>query len=264
MPERDATARDFTDVTEVPGTGVSREAIDMVWTRYAFAGERSAGKRVLEIACGPGVGLRYLREHARSVVGGDYTASLLAAARARHGVGMPLVRLDAHALPFRDASFDVVLLFEAIYFMEDQDRVLESCRRVLAPGGTLIVVTVNPQWAAFNPSPMSTRYPSARELREAMARRGLSVELFGGFPTTAEGWRGRIVGAVKQLAVRFHLIPKTMKGKEFLKKIAFGRLEPFPADVAERPGTYRAPVPLADGEPGTYKVLYAVARKDAN
>lgn len=87
--------------------------------------------------------------------------------------------------------------------------------------------------------------------------------MFGGFPTTAEGARGRLVAAVKKAAVRAHLIPKTMKGKEPLKRVVFGRLDRFPKDITETPGTYHEPVKLGDlRQTNTYKVLYAVARKD--
>ncbi len=258
------TRRDYSTVTEVPGNRVSREAIDMVRTRYEFAGRFCGGKTVLEAACGPGAGLGYLSKQARAVVGGDYTAGLLSLARAHYGPRIPLVRLDAHGLPFRQGVFDVVVLFEAIYFLADAGRALESCRRVLAPSGTLIIVTVNPEWPAFCAAPFSTRYPSASELRQALGEHGFSAELFGGFPTTTAGARGQLMSALKRAAVRMGLIPKTMKGKEFLKRLVFGRLEPFPADITAVSGTYHEPVRLTDlGETGIYKVLYAVARKDA-
>ncbi len=256
-------AQDYSSVTEVPGNRVSRAAVDMVWTRYVFAGEWCTGKKVLEAACGPGVGLRYLSQRARNVVAGDYTASLLSKAKETHGARVPLVQLDAHALPFRESVFDVVVLFEAIYFLADLATVFDSCRLVLAPGGTLIVVTVNPEWPAFNPSPLSTRYWSASELKRLLANRGFSSDLYGGFPTTNEGLRGRVLDAIKRLAVRLHLIPRTMKGKEFMKRMVFGRLDSFPGDIVDTRATYHRPAPLDESSQARiYKVLYAVGRKE--
>ena len=51
---------DYGAVTEQVGDLISREALSMVYSRYRFAAQFCAGKRVLEVACGPGVGLGYL------------------------------------------------------------------------------------------------------------------------------------------------------------------------------------------------------------
>jgi SAM-dependent methyltransferase len=253
---------DYGTVTEVPGNLVSREAQDMAWSRYAFAGPFCTGKSVLEVACGPGPGLGHLHAHARRVVGGDYTAAHLDCARAHYGARIPLLRLDAHRLPFRPASFDVVILFEAIYFLGRPDLFVESCRDVLKADGVLIIGSVSPDVPGFNPAPFSTRYPTGGELKGLMVAHGFSVDLYGGFPAAADGLKGRMLGLAKRAAVKLHMIPRTMKGKEWLKRLAFGRLEPFPREVSETTGTYNRPAPVVDIDAiGAFKVLYAVGRK---
>ena len=47
----------FASLTETPGTPVTREGADMMFTRYDYARSLADEKRVLEIACGAGVGL---------------------------------------------------------------------------------------------------------------------------------------------------------------------------------------------------------------
>ena len=59
------------------GAPLGADAIDRLWTRYAFAGSLCRGKDVLEVACGPGPGLAYLAGKARRVVGSDYMENLL-------------------------------------------------------------------------------------------------------------------------------------------------------------------------------------------
>ena len=106
---------DYTTVTEVPGSQATREQQARLYHRYHTAGNYAAGKRVLEVACGSGLGLGYLGRTAASVVGGDYTEKLLRIAQSYYGDGVPLVRLDAHHLPFRNQAFDLVIILEAIY-----------------------------------------------------------------------------------------------------------------------------------------------------
>jgi SAM-dependent methyltransferase len=258
------TVTDYTTVTEVPGNLVSHESLEMVWTRYAFAGQLCAGKSVLEVACGPGPGLGYLSARCRSVVGGDYTAAHLTLARSHYGPRIPLVQLDAHTLPFRPRIFEAVILFEAIYFLARPDLVIDACRAALRDDGLLIIASVNPTWPGFNPAPFSTRYLTARELEDLLRSHGFSAEIYGGFPDADESWRRRVLGVARHVAVRLRLIPKTMKGKEFLKRLAFGKLHPFPAEVSAATAACREPVRLSDlNAGGRFKVLYAVGQKRA-
>jgi ubiquinone/menaquinone biosynthesis C-methylase UbiE len=253
---------DFASVTETPGTLVSAEALDMVRTRYEIAAGYAAGKSVLEVACGPGPGLGLLATFARRTVAGDYTSSHLEQARAQYGQRVPLVRLDALRLPFADGSFDVVVLFEALYFLPGFDGFLKSCWQVLSKHGILLIASANPEWSDFNPAPLSTRYLSAAELDRTLSDCGFEVTLYGGFSAGANGLRARVISMAKRAAVKLHLIPRTMKGKELLKRIAFGRLRPFPAEVSAATGTVWAPVQLARGVAApAFKVIYAVARK---
>jgi len=62
---------DYTSVTEIAGSKVSNEQLLRMAHRYHFAAGFCAGKDVLEVACGAGVGLGYLAKFAKRVVGGD-------------------------------------------------------------------------------------------------------------------------------------------------------------------------------------------------
>src|SRR5262249_44365440 len=218
---------------------------------------------VLEVSCGPGSGLGCLAGRASKLVAGDYCASHLAQARTHYGPSVPLVQLDATALPFRPASFDVVLLLEAIYFLPHVGAFLDSCHDALKRRGVVLVVTVNPDWEAFNPSPLSTKYWTAKELSDLLRTHQFSTEMYAGFPARDPSPRGRLAHALKRSAVKRKLIPKTMRGKQLLKRLAFGKLEPFPAEVTTETGSYQPPVRLADMRAtADYKVLYAVARKE--
>lgn len=87
---------------------------------------------VLDLGCGTGRLLARLRAPARAGV--DVSGGMLARAVAR---GLPVVRGDAHALPFADASFEGVIAGKGVFRYLDPDRGFAECARVLAPGGTL-------------------------------------------------------------------------------------------------------------------------------
>jgi SAM-dependent methyltransferase len=233
----------------------------MLVTRYALAAERAAGRDVLEVACGSGIGLGRLARDARRVVGGDVTAGLLRTARAHYGPRLPLARLDAQALPFRGGSFDVVVLYEAIYYLPDATRFVAEAHRVLRPGGELLVCTVNRAWSDFNPSPFSTRYHDAGELRALLAAAGFRVELLGGFPVGAARGTGGVVSLVKRSAVALGLMPRTMRGKQLLKRLFLGKLAPLPAEVRDDHAARAPLVPLPDDDAARFRVLYACGRR---
>ncbi len=252
---------DYSTVTELPGGRASREQLAMLYTRYAYAAQFCEGKDVLEVACGAGQGLGYLSVKAGRLVGVDYTEPLLKQARQHYGQRIPLVRLDAHRLPFPHQSFDVVILYEAIYYLAQPDLFLEECKRVLRPKGFVLICTVNKEWTDFNPSPFSVRYFSARELSDLLKRHQFDVELLGGFPVRRDSLKDRVVSAIKRIAMALHIIPKTMRGKEFLKRIFFGRLTALPAEIEAGMTEYIPPVRLSGNGSGVqYKVIYAVAQ----
>jgi len=255
---------DYTGVTEVPGNQITREALSMMCTRYAYAADLSVGRDVLEVACAAGQGLGILARKARRVVGADFTSGLLERAQRHYDGRVPLVQLDAHWLPFRDRTFDLVILYEAIYYLADPEGFFAECRRVLRERGAVLICSVNREWSDFNPSPFSHRYFSALELHDLLMAGGFAVETFGAFPVQVKSLRDAVVSMVKRIAVSLHLIPKTMKGKKWLKRIFLGNLTPMPAEITDGMTDPATLVHLQAGAPaGSYKVIYAVGRKSA-
>jgi len=260
------SALDFSGVTEIPGGRATAEQMSMMLTRYHLAAERSRDKNVLEVGCGAGTGLGYLARVARRVVGGDIEDANLAHAREhyRDNAKVHLVRFDAQVSPFPPASFDTILLYEVVYYLPDAAKFAAEARRVLRPGGTLLVSTVNREWEGFNPSPHSVCYYSGKELSELLRAAGFSVRLFVGFKAESRSFLRRLTGALRRVAVRWHLIPKTMKGKELLKRLFCGRLTAIGHELEEGAGRFAPLVEPPDiGPIPGFKVLYAVATREA-
>ena len=83
---------DYTPITEIPGIGADREELARLAHRYQVASCYCPGKRVLEVACGAGIGLGSLASTASLVVGGDVTRSLLAIAHGHYQGRVPLLQ----------------------------------------------------------------------------------------------------------------------------------------------------------------------------
>jgi SAM-dependent methyltransferase len=207
------------------------------------------------------MGLEYLRRRAAVAVGGDYTMALVREARS-HVPEALLARFDAQHLPFADRSFDVVLMLEMIYYIPDLDQALRECGRVLDAGGTLLISVPNRERVDFNPSPFAVGYLTAGELAERLERHGFAATVYGGFPIETGASRDSALAPLRRIAVRYHLIPKSMRAKALLKRVLYG---PLPKLGAMRDGSaeYPALVGLdpSRGPQRGYKTIYAIGKK---
>jgi SAM-dependent methyltransferase len=99
------------------------------------------GQSVLDAGCGEGTFTGLLAEAGAAPVGVEIAERALERARARHpSLDFRLVPEDG-PLPFDDASFDAVWASEVLAHVGDTARFLSELRRVLRPGGRLLVTT---------------------------------------------------------------------------------------------------------------------------
>jgi len=102
-----------------------------------------AGARILEIGCGVGASLAAFDRVARPrrLVGVDIDAEVIALGRAaarQAGLRCELMVADVRALPFAEASFDLVCDFGTAYHIARRGCALREIARVLRPGGRFI------------------------------------------------------------------------------------------------------------------------------
>ena len=98
--------------------------------------------RALDIGCGPGAAVRNASEKAREAVGVDRAEKRMEIARKR-SADRPNIRFEVGAvesLPFADNEFDAAWSVHAFHHWEDQEAGLAECRRVLVPGGRLLIM----------------------------------------------------------------------------------------------------------------------------
>ncbi len=100
---------------------------------------------VLDIGSGDGAIAQLLAPRTRSITCLDRSDRMIAAAKKRLA-DQKNVRFnvgDMHELPFDDESFDAVLLFNTLTYAHKPERAVAEARRVLRPGGNLIVITLS-------------------------------------------------------------------------------------------------------------------------
>jgi SAM-dependent methyltransferase len=108
--------------------------------RLCEAVDLRAGQRVLDVATGSGNAALAAARRLTDVVGLDYVPALLARAERRaeaEGLALAVTEGDAEALPFPDASFDVVLSAVGVMFAPNQAQAARELVRVCRPGGTI-------------------------------------------------------------------------------------------------------------------------------
>ncbi|WP_347355032.1 class I SAM-dependent methyltransferase [Intrasporangium sp.] len=139
--------------------------VDFVWgpeglreSQAGLLGE-VGGRRILEVGAGAAQCSRWLVTRGATVVATDLSAAMLSTAARiarRHPEvpSLPLAQCDARALPFADASFEIVFTaYGVLPFVADPEVVLAECARVLRDGGRLVFSTTHPVRWAFPDDP---------------------------------------------------------------------------------------------------------------
>lgn len=106
----------------------------------------AANAHALDVGCGGGMNLATLLKLCPQgyATGIDYSATSIAVSTRTNATAIAagrcrVLQADVSTLPFPDASFDLATAFETLYFWPDPIRGLEEIRRVLRPGGSILI-----------------------------------------------------------------------------------------------------------------------------
>jgi demethylmenaquinone methyltransferase/2-methoxy-6-polyprenyl-1,4-benzoquinol methylase len=124
---------------------------DAHWRRVTAAATDPAGRRILDVAAGPGnVAAAMVALGAREVVALDLSYNMLAEGHRREPPGIAFVNGDALALPFADDSFDGLTISFGIRNVPDPEAALAEFARVVRPGGRVVICEfAAPTWPPF-------------------------------------------------------------------------------------------------------------------
>lgn len=139
------------------------------WHRYHWAGRLSDDKVVADVACGEGYGSDLLARRAKSTLGIDADPGTLEAARRKYGrEGLSFVQGDARALPLADDSLDLLVSFETLEHLADQEAMVSEIARVTRPDGLAVIST--PDRDLYSPGGVKHNENHVRELSAAEFR----------------------------------------------------------------------------------------------
>ncbi len=253
--------KEYIAETEIPGTLVSQWQLQVISHRYYFAAQFISGKEVLEVGCGPGLGLGYLSRSAKRVVGGDIIMDSLRLAQNHYNGRVGLACMDAHKLPFRNDCFDVAISLAAVIYL-DLPVFLAECRRILRKNGILIINSPNKDIPGFQESRLSNKYYSANELFKLLKENDFDVELFGAFP--ADNQSGTTRQKLRQTFMEkagktLDMVPKGGAIKALLNKSIYHKTI-LKAEIDDDMAENVQLVPISCHSPDfRHRILYAVA-----
>lgn len=199
------------------------EQISIIEARYVLASSLAVDKRVLEVGCGNGLGANHLAQAAQSYIGGDVHRSNVTLANSMNQSDAKFVVMDAHNMPFKRNSFDLILLLEVIYYFEDFELVLEECKGLLAVGGILLISAPNPSIRDFRGSMMSTKYYTVGDLESLLAKQFSGIQFLGGFPLSEGLINDFVRSSRKILASLLNRIPFGNNLKTCVNRYVLGK-----------------------------------------
>ena len=143
----DPVASDYDSFAEAYSAENEASLLNAYYERpamLALAGD-VAGLRILDAGCGSGPLFAALRDRGAIVTGFDKSAGMVELARRRLGDDADLQVADLGSpLPFPDGEFDDVIASLVLHYLEDWAPALAELRRVLKPGGRLLVSVEHP------------------------------------------------------------------------------------------------------------------------
>lgn len=201
--------------------------------RFAFAADYVRGHRVVDCACGAGIGSRtFVESGALRVLAVDISQQAVAMT-AKGSAGLPIfsVCADAGNLPLPAGSADVFVSFETFEHLPEPERLLDEAYRVLRPGGLLICST--PNRIIYSPGHEQTSTPwnrfhvreySHEEFARALNSRFLTCDFFGQNPMQ------------QGLATRIHNVARYLPADAVVRLKQFAKL---PRLIRDRHDRYR-------------------------
>jgi SAM-dependent methyltransferase len=194
------------------------------------------GKCILDIACGNGVMARKLASLGATVTAVDFSEELLARARTRTHSGDPIRYLAADATDeaglasLGEGAFDAVVCTMALMDLPVIAPLYRAVRRLLKPGGLLVVVTAHPSFNSNNPVFFSELSDEGGVLRRGY---GIKLEAYLDVPPV------KAVGAPGEPNPHFyyHRPLQTLLGEAFDAGLVMDGLieRGFPAAADENP-----------------------------
>lgn len=211
------------------------------------------GDRVLDVACGTGIVACRIAGMGCAVTGLDVSAERLERAKVRaseESVGVKWIEGTAEALPFRQPAFDLVTCQHGLQFMENRALAAREMKRVIAPGGRVVVST----WAELakqGPYPL---------LHEIASRHGGTSRLEP-YSLADAAELNKLLLDAKFFAINIETVTRQVRfpEPERLARVVLGNLLDGPVDEAVVAEAVTAIAPFVEGDHLTFKTTALIA-----
>lgn len=208
--------------------------------RYQFAAAHVAGRRVLDVGCGEGYGAALLAEHAREVVGVDYSAAAVDHAREAYPrSNLRFVVADATAPAPVVGQFDAITCFEVIEHIPSDDQLVAGLARMLKPDGCLFMSTPNALVDALFEAVSAREHNEYHvnllrpaQLRRRVRRHFREVRLYGQYVGG-----NRLYTALKALDV-FNVRHRLVRSPRLQRTVAERLMGQARLEASSAPGTF--------------------------
>ncbi|MBL1078843.1 methyltransferase domain-containing protein [Nocardia sp. 2] len=237
LPADSARAYDYDGIAEGYAAENESSLLNAYYERPAMldlAGD-VAGRRILDAGCGSGALFAELRDRGASVSGIDASAAMVELARRRLGSDADVRVADlVDPLPLPDNAFDDVVASLVLHYLQDWGPTLMELRRVLKPGGRLLVSVEHPFaiWIAERSAGARTDYFQTRDRTEEWTLGGQTTRLrFWDRPLhamtdafTAAGFRIGVISEPAPAPTARDLFPESFRevvGERFLGFLFF-------------------------------------------
>tara|TARA_B100000212_G_C27239466_1_gene475220 strand:- start:3 stop:812 length:810 start_codon:yes stop_codon:yes gene_type:complete len=224
---------DYSEFTEVSGKPITQDQLYRMRHRYSWAKELVSRDKIgLELCCGSGQGLKLVAEKLDKLYATDITESLINQANKYSPDNVICSQGDA--LTFLENSenefYDFIIMFECIYYFKSLERLIDLAKKALKPGGLILLTWPNPLKKGFVKCQHTYCYPLLKDLKKLSQdeNNDFKTEFYGFEVLKKKTLLTSFKSKIKTLAVKLNLIPKTQKGRLFLKRIFQGKMIEMP------------------------------------
>ena len=124
-------------------------------------------------------------------------------------------------------------MFECIYYFKSIERLIDLAKKSLKPGGLILLTWPNPLKKDFVKCEHTYFYPLLKDLKKFSEgkNKDFKTEFYGFEVLNNNSLLIRLKSKIKTLAIKLNLIPKTQKGRLFLKRIFQGKMIEMPSSL---------------------------------